>query len=50
MDATGDAAGQGGDGGGKRHATLRHGAASLKATTGRAEFKHHGGRAGEEPR
>ncbi|MFI7498696.1 DUF6380 family protein [Streptomyces sp. NPDC049687] len=31
----------------KRHATLRCGAASLTATVRRAEFKHHGGSAGE---
>ncbi|MER7561524.1 DUF6380 family protein [Streptomyces sp. NPDC048523] len=40
----GDAAGE------KRHATLRSRTASLTATAGRAPFKHHGVRAGEDVR
>ncbi|MEU3281138.1 DUF6380 family protein [Streptomyces antibioticus] len=45
MDATGDKAvpaGRAGRTGGKRHATLRTGTASLTATVGRAAFNHHG--------
>lgn len=38
---------QGDVAGGKWHATLRSGTASLTATVGRAPFTHHGGRAGE---
>ncbi|MFI2436251.1 DUF6380 family protein [Streptomyces sp. NPDC018693] len=50
MGATGDAVDQGDAAGEQRHATLRCGAASLRATTVRAGFKHHGGHAGEDAR
>ncbi|MFJ8107785.1 DUF6380 family protein [Streptomyces sp. NPDC096132] len=56
MDALGDTVDQGdaaGENAGtteKRHATLRNGAASLTATTRRAEFTYHGGTAGEGAR
>ncbi|MEU5770119.1 DUF6380 family protein [Streptomyces asoensis] len=42
MDTASDTEDRGDRTGGKRHATLRSGAASLTATTGGAEFDHHG--------
>ncbi|MGW0823455.1 DUF6380 family protein [Streptomyces sp. NPDC002845] len=45
-----DTSTQGDTGGEKRHATLRHQAASLTATTGRGPLDHHGGPAGEGAR
>ncbi|MFC4507472.1 MULTISPECIES: DUF6380 family protein [Streptomyces] len=48
--AVGDKPAQGDAVGEKRHATLRHGAASLTATARRAEFTYHRGSAGEGAR
>ncbi|WP_353962840.1 DUF6380 family protein [Streptomyces sp. NBC_01275] len=50
MDSAGDKLDQGDSTDEKRHATLRCGAASLTATARRAEFKQHGGYAGEGAR
>ncbi|MEU1183388.1 DUF6380 family protein [Streptomyces sp. NPDC005820] len=46
----GDAAGESAGTDGKRHATLRCGAASLSATARRAQFTYHGRAAGEGAR
>ncbi|WP_460071271.1 DUF6380 family protein [Streptomyces sp. YKOK-I1] len=56
MGAVGDPTGRGAAAGettgtdGKRHATLRCGAASLSATARRAQFTYHGRAAGEGAR